>query len=153
MSIKSFLIFLCLNFLALGIGGFFTGDGVPSEWYQNLDKAPWTPPGWVFGLAWTTIMICFAIYMSYAYEQISPTKKLLVLFGLQWLLNVLWNPTFFTFHLLFLSLVVIIALSLLIAYLLLSNYPQLKGISLFMLPYLTWLIIATSLNFYAWMYN
>ena len=45
------IIFLVLNFGALGIGGLFTGKGVPSEWYNELNKAPWSPPGWVFGFA------------------------------------------------------------------------------------------------------
>jgi tryptophan-rich sensory protein len=53
------LLFFILNFAALAVGGLFTGSGVSSEWYQNLDKAPWTPPGWVFGAAWPFIMICF----------------------------------------------------------------------------------------------
>jgi len=50
------ITFLLLNFGALAVGGFFTGKGVPSYWYSDLIKAPWTPPGWVFGFAWTTIM-------------------------------------------------------------------------------------------------
>ena len=61
------ILFLLINFTALAIGGFFTGKGVPSEWYINMNKAPWTPPGWVFGFAWTTIMTLFAIYMSFAW--------------------------------------------------------------------------------------
>lgn len=39
------VVFLALNFGALAIGGFFTGIGVSSEWYTQLNKAPWTPPG------------------------------------------------------------------------------------------------------------
>ena len=62
--IKRTIFFLLLNFAALAIGGLFTGSGVSSEWYQNLNKAPWTPPGWVFGTVWTLIMILFAIYMA-----------------------------------------------------------------------------------------
>ena len=46
-----FIAFLILNFLALAVGGLFTGKGVPSEWYVNLARAPWEPPGWVFGSA------------------------------------------------------------------------------------------------------
>ena len=65
------LSFLVLNFLALGIGGIFTGKGVPSEWYVQLNKAPWTPPGWMFGFAWTSIMICFALYMAYLWPSTS----------------------------------------------------------------------------------
>ena len=37
------LLFLIINFGGLFIGGLFTGEGVPSDWYQNLNKAPWTP--------------------------------------------------------------------------------------------------------------
>ena len=53
-------IFLIINFTALAFGGLFTSEGVPSEWYLSLLKAPWTPPGWVFGFAWSIIMICYA---------------------------------------------------------------------------------------------
>ena len=34
------LVFLLLNFSALGIGGYFTGPGVASQWYKSLQKAP-----------------------------------------------------------------------------------------------------------------
>ena len=45
-------------------------NGPQTEWYLNLNKAHWTPPGWVFGAAWTTIMICFSIYLSYLFGNI-----------------------------------------------------------------------------------
>ena len=41
--------FLFLNFGALALGGLFAGSGAGSNWYAELNKAPWTPPGWVFG--------------------------------------------------------------------------------------------------------
>ena len=63
------LFFIILNFGALAIGGSFTADGVASDWYQNLSKAPWTPPGWVFGAAWTFLMMCYSIYLAFAHEQ------------------------------------------------------------------------------------
>lgn len=142
------IIFLIINFGALGIGGFFTGKGVPSEWFMNLNKAPWTPPGWVFGFAWTTIMICFAIYMSYAWGKVLNTKTLIILFAIQWILNVTWNPTFFYFHNILIGLIIIGLLTILIGYLLMNCWSDLKLYSLLILPYLVWLIIATSLNAY-----
>ena len=80
---KRFEFFLFLNFVGLAIGSSFTGNGVSSVWYQNLVKAPWTPPGWVFGAAWSSIMIFFAIFMAYlTFKNLSP-KKVYALYAVQ----------------------------------------------------------------------
>lgn len=142
------LIFLLVNFSALAIGGYFTGDGVPSDWYTNLSKAPWTPPGWVFGAAWSTIMICFSFFMSYAWKYTNDRNFLIVLFTIQIILNIGWNPAFFYFHQVLLGLIVISSLTLLIAYILYYYWKVLKLKSILIFPYLLWLIIATSLNAY-----
>lgn len=142
------IIFLVLNFAALGIGGLFTGTGVRSEWYNDLNKAPWTPPGWVFGFAWTTIMICFAIYMAYAWTKVANVKLLAVLFAIQWVLNIAWNPAFFYFQNVSLGLVVISLLTIMVTYFLINYRSDIKIYSVFILPYFVWLLIATSLNAY-----
>ncbi|MBE0640471.1 MAG: tryptophan-rich sensory protein [Bacteroidales bacterium] len=142
------IVFLALNFAALGIGGLFTGKGVPSEWYASLDKAPWTPPGWVFGLAWTTIMICFAVYMAQAWQVVETRRLLIGLFILQWILNVSWNPVFFHFHQVSAGLAIITLLTLLVGYMMFKYWPSLKLFSLLLVPYFIWLLIATSLNAY-----
>lgn len=147
------ILFLVINFAALAIGVIFTGKGVPSEWYASLSKAPWTPPGWVFGAAWTTIMICFAIYMAFAYDKVKNTKALIALFSVQWVLNVLWNPVFFYFHQVTAGLFVISALTILIAVFLFRYRTDLKFKSILILPYFIWLLIATSLNAYILLNN
>ncbi len=147
------IIFLVLNFAALGIGGFFTGKGVPSEWYNNLNKAPWSPPGWVFGFAWTTIMICFSVYMAYAWTKVSDLKLLVILFALQWVLNIAWNPAFFYFHQVGFALIIISLLTILVGYFLVAYWSDLKIYSLLIMPYFVWLLIATSLNAYVLIKN
>ena len=142
------IIFLLVNFGALAIGGFFTGRGVPSDWYAGLSKAPWTPPGWVFGFAWTTIMICFSIYMAYLWPLVKSRNLLLALFIIQWILNVGWNPTFFYYHNIIGSFAIISGLTILIGFLLLFHWPELKIKSILILPYFAWLLVATSLNGY-----
>jgi len=142
------IIFLVINFGALALGSLFTGKGVPSDWYQGLAKAPWTPPGWVFGAAWTTIMICLSIYMSFAWKMLSDHKWLLGLFVLQWVLNVIWNPVFFHYQQISAGFVVIGLLTLLMIFFMFRFYPQLKWWTLLLLPYVIWLLIATSLNAY-----
>ncbi len=142
------IIFLVLNFAALGIGGFFTGPGVSSEWYQTLNQAPWTPPGWVFGAAWTTIMICFSFYMSYLWGDTKNIKLLGGLFALQWILNASWNPVFFYLREVSFGLALISVLTILVGFFLFFYWSDLKLKSLLIAPYLIWLMIATSLNAY-----
>lgn len=152
-SIIVLLVFLLVNFAALGLGGLFTGKGVPSEWYMQLNKAPWTPPGWVFGFAWTTIMVCFSVYMTYLWSSDLDKTTMIALFALQWILNVGWNPTFFYWHQMGLALVVIVMLTALVAFFIFKYAPDLKTLSLLLVPYLLWLVIATSLNAYAYLNN
>lgn len=146
--LKRIILFLLLNFAALGIGGLFTASGVTSEWYTSLNQAPWTPPGWVFGTAWTSIMIFFALYIAYAYERVTLKKRLILLFAIQWFLNVAWNPIFFEFHQVGVALVTITLLTLLTGYMLITYHKNLKVLSLMLLPYVIWLCVATSLNGY-----
>ena len=147
------ILFLGLNFAALAIGGLFTGTGVPSDWYQGLAKAPWTPPGWVFGAAWTTIMICFAFYMVLAWESIARINLLIGLFALQWVLNVLWNPVFFSLQAVLPGLLIISGLTIVVGYFQFGFLKELKWKVLLVAPYFIWLLIATSLNAYVLMYN
>lgn len=147
------ITFLIINFGALAIGGIFTGKGVPSDWYIALTKAPWTPPGWVFGFAWTSIMICFSVYLAFLWPILNNKSLFIILFSLQWLLNVGWNPTFFYFHNVTFGLIIISGLTILIAWFLFFYWPDLKIKSILILPYLIWLIIATSLNGYILLKN
>jgi tryptophan-rich sensory protein len=100
-----------------------------------VNKAPWTPPGWVFGAAWTFIMICFAFFMTYAWEVSKNRSMLLALFVVQWILNFAWNPIFFHFQEVLIGLIVISALTLLVYYLMLKFSKDLKWKALLILPY------------------
>ncbi|MBT8327867.1 MAG: tryptophan-rich sensory protein [Bacteroidia bacterium] len=145
--VKYLIVFLVINFGALAIGGFLMGEGPSSSYYQNLNKAPWTPPGWVFGAAWTTIMVCFSIYMAYLVKADFSTQ-VISLFVLQLVLNIVWNPIFFNYNLELPGLIVIAALTILIGFFL-FNFKSILGLkSLLILPYFIWLLIATSLNWY-----
>ena len=140
--------FLFLNFWALALGGLFAGSGAGSNWYAELNKAPWTPPWWVFGFAWTTIMLCFSVYMATLYAKTKSVKTVIILYAIQWMLNVAWNPIFFHLHNPIIGLIVIVALTSLVTYFLFRYRSSQKGFSLLLLPYVIWLFIATSLNAY-----
>jgi translocator protein len=146
-------IILILNFTALAFGSLFTSEGVPSEWYLSLLKAPWTPPGWVFGFAWSIIMISYAFYMGFLYNTNSKKTTIIILYVLQLFLNISWNPVFFKFHYVILGFTVISLLTITVILKLFFFYKAIKLKSFLILPYIFWLIIATSLNGYILIYN
>jgi translocator protein len=146
------ILFLIVNFAALGIGGLLQGPGPMGDWYQALNKAPWTPPGVVFGAAWTLIMICFSFFMAYLTNH-EVRNKLIALFSVQFVLNIIWNAVFFKHQMILASLIIIVSLTLLVAYFLFAYAKDLKAKALLIAPYFIWLCIATSLNVYALINN
>lgn len=150
--IKPLIIFLIINFGALGIGTWLMTDGPKSNWYLQLEKAPWTPDGWVFGAAWTTIMICFSVYMTFLFLA-RFTKKAFTLFTIQFVLNVSWNFFFFNQKLIDIALMNIVLLTIIVIAFLTTYLKDLKGKSILIIPYVIWLCIATSLNLYISIYN
>lgn len=147
------ILFLVINFAALALGGLFTSKGVPSDWYVGIAKAPWTPPGWVFGTAWTLIMICFSVYMAYLWPTVENKNLLIGLFAIQWILNVGWNPTFFYYHNVLLGLFLISALTVVLALFLFFYWSEIKFKSILILPYFIWLLFAPSLIAYILLNN
>ncbi|WP_411895473.1 TspO/MBR family protein [Winogradskyella sp. A2] len=142
------ILFLIINFGGLALGNLFMGDGVNEIWYKSLNKAPWTPPGWLFGVAWTVIMICFSIYLSFLFT-LRKSKFVIFIFIIAFLLNVSWNYVFFNQHFTSIAFFNLIALTLVIIYLFISfGDDELSKMKYLLLPYILWLCIATSLNGY-----
>jgi len=147
-KIYYFILFLGINLGGLALGSWLMDGGSTSEWYNNLNKAPWTPPGWVFGAAWSFIMLCFSWYLAELFFN-RASKFLWVLYSLQVLLNVSWNWIFFNQHLITYGFIVIILLTLIIIYYFITfRNDRLKYAKYLLSPYIIWLCIATSLNGY-----
>ena len=149
---KYLILFLFINFGGLALGSWLMNNGPSTDWYLNLTKAPWTPPGWVFGAAWTSIMICFSIYLIFLFTKNYNQKKLF-LFSIQFILNVSWNYLFFNKHEVFIAFISIVLLTALIFFLFFHYYKALRKVSYLLLPYMIWLCIATSLNLYILIHN
>ena len=151
-QLKITLLFLVINFGGLAIGSWLMNNGPLSNWYTNLNQAPWTPPGIVFGIAWTLIMICFSIYLGKLF-MVENTLKNKLIFGLQFLFNVSWNYIFFNQHFVLLGLIILILLTTLLFYYFFKISTKTRGYKFLLLPYIIWLCIATSLNLYILIYN
>ena len=71
-----------------------------NEWYTTLNKAPWTPPGWVFGVVWS-ILYCFmtlSFLLVWTNKKCYPFCKELVYFFIQLFFNLMWTPIFFEYQ-------------------------------------------------------
>jgi len=142
------IIFLLINFGGLAIGNWLMDNGPQTQWYLNLNKAPWTPPGWVFGFAWTAIMICFSIYLIQLYDEIS-LKLFITLLVIEYILNVSWNYVFFNQHQTVMGFIILMLLTAVVFYYFFNfQFEKLKYWRILLIPYMLWLCIANSLNLY-----
>ena len=146
------ILFLILNFGGLAIGSWLMDNGPLTDWYTNLNKAPWTPPGIVFGIAWTLIMICFSIYLGKLFLDTN-SKKMKIIFLIQFILNVSWNFIFFNQHLVLVGLLTITLLTSLLFIYFFKFSEKVSKYKYLLLPYMIWLCIATSLNLYILVHN
>ena len=147
------MLFLFINFGGLAIGSWLMNNGPMTTWYLSLIKAPWTPPGWVFGAAWTTIMICFSIYLTYLLQDFN-SIIFWIIYIIQCILNISWNHVFFNLHSTVYGLIIIVLLTIVIVFYFFNfKSPQLMFKKYLLFPYILWLFIASSLNLYIVIYN
>ena len=117
----------------------------PGDWYRKLEKPTWTPPDWVFPVAWTTLYLCMSIAAARV-ATLPGAGLALALWGVQIALNTLWTPVFFGLRNMRAALFVVLALWLSVAATLVAFW-QLDGVAgALFLPYLIWVTIAAALN-------
>ncbi|MEM7488924.1 MAG: TspO/MBR family protein [Pseudomonadota bacterium] len=136
-----FLIFLGACCAAAATGAMFS----PDDWYRRLDKPVWTPPDWLFPLAWTALYIAIAVAGA-RMAPVAGAAYAMAFWALQIALNTLWTPIFFGLRRIGAAMVVITFLWLAVVGLLVTAWP-LDAFSFWLLvPYLVWVSYAAALN-------
>ena len=136
-----FAIFLAACFAAGSTGGLFS----PGEWYARLRKPWWTPPNWLFPVAWTLLYVCMAA--AGARVAVSPDNGIAMAFwALQIALNGLWTPVFFGLKKMRLGLIVLSGLWVSVAASVVALWQVDMIAGLLFLPYLAWVSVAGALN-------
>ena len=138
----TFFIFLLACAAAASTGFFFK----PGEWYVALVKPGFTPPNWVFPVAWTSIYLLTA-WAGYRLTLIPGSQMVLALWAAQIALNTLWTPVFFGAQRMFASMVILAVLWLVVAAMVVLALRLDLITGLILLPYLLWLCVAAALNF------
>ncbi|MDQ0028569.1 TspO/MBR family protein [Arthrobacter bambusae] len=154
-QVTALLGFLVVSFTVSWLGSMVI-LGNASGWYATASKAPWTPPGWVFGLVWTVLYTAMAVASWLVWRQRSAkTRGAMTAYGVQMLLNLAWAPTFFGMYptwgdaALWLALLLIAALALAVAATTVLFGLINRTAGLLMLPYISWIVFSASLNLYA----
>lgn len=135
------LPFLGLVFLASITGGVFR----PGQWYKDLAKPSWTPPDWLFPLAWGLLYVAMA-YAAWRIWDLAGFGPALIIWGVQLVLNAGWSAVFFGMRKPGLALAELCALWLAVA----ANiyaFVQIDEIAAWLLaPYIIWVSFAAVLN-------
>ncbi|XP_024365992.1 uncharacterized protein [Physcomitrium patens] len=141
--------------VAAGFSGTAFGGGGDTEWYKELNKPSWTPPDWVFPVMWTTLYILMGISSWLVWKEggFAAQGYPLGAYIFQLALNFLWTPIFFGMHRPGYALVEIVILWLAITVTIFLFYPVNPIAAYLLIPYIAWVTVATSLNWYIWLYN
>ncbi len=134
------IILPIITFLIAWLGSLSTSYSDWS-WYESLNKPPFNPPNYLFGIVWPVLYVLMAI-VSYLNAQ-----KIFILYIMQIILNGLWSWLFFVLQstaFAFLNIVLLIFLNVLI----LKKIRQDKAwVSVLLYsPYLIWICFASILN-------
>ncbi|MHC4294784.1 MAG: TspO/MBR family protein [Planctomycetota bacterium] len=148
------VIFVAACFVVSGLGQLFVRDSV-GQWYENLTKPAFTPPGWLFGPVWTFLyfamgLACWAVWRKRGSRKVAVP---IALFAVQLCLNAAWTPLFFGLHNVGAAFADIIALWAAIVLTTVAFFKVSKLAGWLMIPYLAWVSFAAVLNFAIWRLN
>ncbi len=141
MNLSIFLTYLVATGAAAGTGAMFK----PGEWYDGLKKPDWTPPRWVFPVAWTTLYLFSAIAAT-RLAAVEGNEQALAFWAAQIAFNTLWSPVFFGLHKIKAALVPMAGLWLSVVLLTISAFPLDIWAGLLLVPYVIWVSAAAALN-------
>lgn len=149
-DVAGLVAFVLLCFGASLLGGSVAGEAV-SDWYKDLVKPHWTPPGWIFGPIWTLLYALMAVAGWMVWRQ--GARIAVLLFLLQLALNAVWPWVFFGLKRLDWAFYDAVAMAAAIVATIVAFYGVRRRAALFMVPYLGWVVFAAFLTWSVWRLN
>ncbi len=152
MKLNYFVIPLLVLFVAI-IGSSFTS--ADSDWYKNLNKPSFTPPGWVISAVWTTIFALCAVSLLFVWNHLKSEWFWVVigLFAVNGILNIFWSYLFFRLNDVGAAMVEAGLLGFSVYALIFALWKKQRISALLLLPYALWVTFATYLTYCIWVLN
>lgn len=142
-----------VSFLAAAIGA--VGSMNAGEFYGQLARPEWAPPGWLFAPVWTVLYLLLGVaaWLVWRARGFAGARGALALFVVQLAANALWTWLFFVWHRGALALAEIIVLWLLIVATVIAFARVQVWAGLLLVPYLIWVSYAAALTLTVWRLN
>lgn len=120
-----------------------------SQFYNKLNKPVFSPPKWVFAPVWSILYILMfaSIVIVGKNTPVYLKPAAISIFLLQLVLNLIWTPMFFVHHKIKNALFICITLTVTVLFMIILFAQISKIAALLLIPYLIWLILASTLNF------
>jgi len=148
--LRSALVLVALLAISFGVAalGSIATAGNVDGWYASAEKAPWNPPNWLFGPAWTLLYTLMSVAAWLVWRRGGSLKPYVI----QLVLNAIWTPVFFGLYpvigapSLWIALVIIAALDVAVLLTMLRFWRTSKLAAWLLVPYWAWVLFATTLN-------
>lgn len=138
-------------FLTAGIGARYS----PGDWYVQLQKPLWTPPGYLFGPVWSILYLSMGVAAWLVWRRAGSAQVgvALTLFVVQLVLNGLWSWIFFGMQRPDLAFVEILILWAVILATMVALWRVSSAAGALFIPYAAWVSFAAVLNYFIWQLN
>lgn len=143
-----FILFVGACGAAAATGSLFP----PGPWYRALAKPSWTPPDWLFPVAWTTLYIASA-FAATRVAMLDGNAHAMGFWAFQIGLNALWTPVFFGLERIKGGFIVLVFLWIAVLGSMITFFAADTIAGLLMVPYLIWVSVAGALNVAVWRLN
>ena len=147
------LVWLLLAFAAAAVGGLAAASA--SEFYSDLVRPSWAPPGWLFGPVWTVLyaLMGIAAWLVWRARGFGGARVGLIVFVTQLAANALWTWLFFVWRQGGLASAEILLLWALIVVTIVLFWRASRLAAVLLFPYLLWVSFASALSFSIWRLN
>ena len=123
-----------------------TGALFPTgPWYEALKKPAWTPPNWLFPVAWMTLYLLMSAAAASA-AMVEGAALGLALWSVQIAFNTLWTPVFFGLKRMRTALWPMAGLWLSVTATCVAFFTLDVWAGLLFVPYVVWVTVAGALN-------
>jgi len=151
-NIKPYVISILIALAVGGLSAFLTNDNMMI--YQQINQPPLSPPSFIFPLVWTILFILMGLSSAIVYiKSTSNSKKALIIYGIQLIINFLWSIIFFNLRIYLFAFIWLLLLWILIIIMIYEFYKVNKLAAYLQIPYLLWVTFAAYLNFMIFILN